>query len=189
MRVGEAQNPGPADHERDGAQEEPCPRRTINEAGGRSSRKPGHYHARNSQSSDCRHPSCRSRRGNRCNHCRADTATRDILVGDVFQDRRQPRHRDAAASQSNPHQSPLARNQFRQEIPWMTLHSQTAQFGTLLLNVTRSCSVTSAGPHRRPFLAALSPAVPPLGQKAQKGALSLVPNPGPCCADTAAVYC
>ena len=101
-------------------------------------------------------------------------------MGDVFQDRRQPRHRDAAASQSNPHQSPLARNQFRQEIPWMTLHSQTAQFGTLLLNVTRSCSVTSAGPHRRPFLAALSPAVPPLGQKAQKGALSLVPNPGPC---------
>ena len=27
----------------------------------------------------------RSRRGNHCNHCRADSATRDIFVGDVFQ--------------------------------------------------------------------------------------------------------
>ena len=41
----------------------------------------------------------RSRRGSRCNHCRVDTATRDILVGSIFQDRRQPGHQDAAASQ------------------------------------------------------------------------------------------
>ena len=34
MRLGEAQNPRPAEHERDSAQEEPSPRRTrINEAG------------------------------------------------------------------------------------------------------------------------------------------------------------
>ena len=44
----------------------------------------------------------RLRRGVRCNHRRADTATRDILVGDFF--RRQPGHRDAAPSQPNPHQ-------------------------------------------------------------------------------------
>ena len=46
----------------------------------------------------------RSRRGNRCNHCKTNTATRDMFVGDIFQDRRQSGHRDAAASQSNPHQ-------------------------------------------------------------------------------------
>ena len=34
MRLGEVWNPGPADHDRDSAQDEPCPRRThINEAG------------------------------------------------------------------------------------------------------------------------------------------------------------
>ena len=51
----------------------------------------------------------RSRRCNRCNHCERDTATRDITVCDVFQDRRQPGHQDAAASSPNPHQPPRSR--------------------------------------------------------------------------------
>ena len=46
----------------------------------------------------------RSRRRNRCNQCRADTRTRDVLVGDMFPDRRQLGHQDVAASQPNPHQ-------------------------------------------------------------------------------------
>ena len=50
----------------------------------------------------------RSRRGNRCNHCTADIATRDTLVGDIFQDRRQSGHQDAAANQSNPHRWPVS---------------------------------------------------------------------------------
>ena len=71
----------------------------------------------------------------------------------------------------------------------MTVHSQTAKFGTSLLqNVTRSCSVTSAGPHRWPLPAASSPAVPLHGQKAWRE-FSLVTDPGPSCAVTAAVYC
>ena len=34
----------------------------------------------------------RSQRGNRQSHCKTDTATRDILVSKIFQDRRQPGH-------------------------------------------------------------------------------------------------
>ena len=41
----------------------------------------------------------RSRRGNRCSHCRADTPTRDTVVGNMFQDRRQPGHQDTTTSQ------------------------------------------------------------------------------------------
>ena len=44
----------------------------------------------------------RSRRGSRCTHCRAGTATRDTLAGDIFQDGQQAGHRDAAATKSNP---------------------------------------------------------------------------------------
>ena len=34
-------------------------------------------------------------RRRRCGHCRRDTPTRDIIVGDTFQDPRQPGHEDA----------------------------------------------------------------------------------------------
>ena len=45
----------------------------------------------------------RSRRGIRCNHCKTDTATRDIVVGDILQDRRQPGHQNATTSQTTSH--------------------------------------------------------------------------------------
>ena len=169
VRLAEAQNPGPADHERDSAQEETCPRRSrINESGDATpgsqesitrgvqnlqladvpaaqpvhavrapptmpnSRRPTQQRPRHERAylrcaqcgadphtfsggSDNRlmihmgrkhggqsriqesvaqlrqlGRTIRSRRGNRCNHYRADTATRDILVGDIFQDRRHP---------------------------------------------------------------------------------------------------
>ena len=47
----------------------------------------------------------RSRRGNRCNHCKAGTATRDIIVGDIFQERRQPGHRSATTCRPTLHPS------------------------------------------------------------------------------------
>ena len=47
----------------------------------------------------------RSWRCHRCSHCRRNTPTRDIIVGDIFQDRRQPGHQDAA-----PVGSPTARH-------------------------------------------------------------------------------
>ena len=40
----------------------------------------------------------RSRRCTRCSHCRTDAPTRDIMVGDVFQDRRQPGHQEGCCA-------------------------------------------------------------------------------------------
>ena len=59
----------------------------------------------------------RSRRGNRCNHFRADTATLDVvdmLVGDIFEDGRQQVHQDAAASQPNFLHLPISSQPIRQ---------------------------------------------------------------------------
>ena len=44
--------------------------------------------------------------GRRCNFCGSDTPFREFRVGDTFQDRRQPRHQDAAASGPAPGQQP-----------------------------------------------------------------------------------
>ena len=46
-------------------------------------------------------------RCHRCSHCKRDTPTRDITVGDILQDRRQPGHQDAAPVGSpNAHHPP-----------------------------------------------------------------------------------
>ena len=45
----------------------------------------------------------RSRRGHRCSHCRADTATRDLVIGNIFHHRRQPGHQDVTANRPTPH--------------------------------------------------------------------------------------
>ena len=47
----------------------------------------------------------RSRRGNRCNHCRADTATRVLVIENVSQDRRQPGHQELIAAGPSPQTS------------------------------------------------------------------------------------
>ena len=59
-----------------------------------------------------------------------DTATRYILVGDIFQDRRQPGRRDAAASQRQPHHTPPDSQPVPQGDLWMTAHFRSARFGT-----------------------------------------------------------
>ena len=67
----------------------------------------------------------------------------------------------------------------------MTVHLRTAQFGTW---PSRSGTPSCAGPQRKPFHAALSPVMPLRGQRAWRE-LSLVTNPWPSCADTAAACC
>ena len=116
--------------------------------------------------------------GNLCN-CRADTVIRDTLVGDISQDwQAAGMPLQASPTLTNP---PSARTQFRKETSKMTVHFQTAQFGTSpLQNVTRSCSLTSA--------AAVSPGMPPPGQRALKE-LSMVTSPAPSSVDIAADYC
>ena len=47
----------------------------------------------------------RSRRRRRCSFCKRDTPLRDLVVGDTFQDRRQPGHQDAAPGGPS-HRSP-----------------------------------------------------------------------------------
>ena len=81
----------------------------------------------------------RSRRGNRCSHCKKDTETRDISAGYTFQDRRCPILTKLHAT----------RSQFLQVNPWMTAHFHAVQFETLLLqNETGSCPPIFAGPLR-----------------------------------------
>ena len=62
---------------------------------------------------------------------------------------------DSQAMRTPPLATPtplLSRNQSRKVVPWMTTHSRTAQSETSLSrSVTRSCSVTSAGPRQWPF--------------------------------------
>ena len=104
----------------------------------------------------------RSRRCNRCSHCKKDTPTRDITVGDVFQDRRQPGHQDAAVSAPNPHQTSsesaacAARSPPPPPPPLMTVHFRTALSGTSFLqNPTGSCSPILSDGH--PALHCLPP--------------------------------
>ena len=115
----------------------------------------------------------RSRRGSRCNHCK--TASRDINVGDVFQDRRQPGHQ-SATSRPTPHQpSPKGSQRIAQGDPLgdSPLHRK-AQPGTSLSQIIpRRCSSTST---------------PPRWQRALREP-STATGPGPSCAEIAADYC
>ena len=91
----------------------------------------------------------RSRRSNRCSLCKKNTATRDITDGDVFQDRRQPGHHDAAASVPNPHQPPHSSQPVP---PGEQSTSELLHSGRLLLqNQTGNSSPTSAEPQQWPF--------------------------------------
>ena len=115
----------------------------------------------------------RSRRGNRCDHCKKDTATWDIAVGDIFQHRRQPGDQDAAASPPNPHQTPLSSQPV--PAPFRTAQSATS----LSQSQTGSCSPTSAEPQQWPFRAALYPGTPPRGQRALKEPSVVLGRPVP----------
>ena len=53
----------------------------------------------------------RSRRCHRCSYRKRDTPTRNLRVGDTFQDRRQPGHQDAAPEGSPAIHQPLHRSQ------------------------------------------------------------------------------
>ena len=105
----------------------------------------------------------------------ADAATRDTLVVDIFQDRRQPGHR--MPLQANP---PLTN----------PLPPRTAvHFGIpFSQNVTGSCLPNFAERQQWASRAAESPNVPLRGQSALKE-LSVVTSPGLSCANFVAACC
>ena len=97
---------------------------------------------------------------------RGDTPTRDVIVGDTFQDRRHPGHQEAALEGSRTAHQPL-RSQCHQMTTSTTVHSRTAPFGTSLSqNATGSCSPSFGEPPRWPSRAAQSLATPRLGPEA-----------------------
>ena len=75
----------------------------------------------------------RSRWGNRCNHCKTDTATQNMKVGHVFQNRRQLGHPVAATSWPFTH---LTAASARRAL-WMTDHFRQRE--------TRACALTARG--------------------------------------------
>ena len=84
-------------------------------------------------------------------HCRANTATRDLVVGDTFQDRRQPGHQDAPRTSTPAAVSPQQTSQSRKENPSTTAHSQITHSGTLHSpSMMFICSVTYAEPQQWP---------------------------------------
>ena len=95
----------------------------------------------------------RSRQCHQCSHFRRDTPTQDFIVGDTFQDRRQPGHQDAAPVGSPPLTTLLtARSQCHQVTPSMTAHSRTAPFGTpLSQNATSGSSKILGQQHSGPL--------------------------------------
>ena len=79
--------------------------------------------------------------GNRCNHCKKDTATRDVIAGNIFQD-----IKTQLSACPTLTILPSARRQFRHQSLWMTAHFRTAHSRTLL-----SQSRTSAESQQWPF--------------------------------------
>ena len=73
----------------------------------------------------------------RCNFCRSDTPLRDLVVGDTFQDRRQPGQQDAA-----PDGSPTVHQPFQssQPVPQAT-PSTRARFRQLLAELRRASAM------------------------------------------------
>ena len=182
VRLGEAHNPGPADHDRDSAQEEPCPRRThVDEAG---AGVPGSQDsitrgAQNLQLADVppgqrahtvRAPPSmpNSRRPtqqwafDRGGKTAVIIAERTLRLGtylwptfsktDDSQVNRMPLQASPTLTNPLPPHS-----QFREETHWMTVHFRTAQSGTLSLqSKTGSCLPNSAEPQQWPSHAAQS---------------------------------
>ena len=75
------------------------------------------------------------------------TPTRDITVGDVFQDRRQPGHQDAApVGLPTPHHPPHSSQPVPPGVPF--------DDSPLSPNATSSCSPIFEGSQQRPFRAA-----------------------------------
>ena len=101
----------------------------------------------------------RLRQVNCCNHCKEDTATRSILVGDTCQDRRQQGYQDAAASQPLP--STTSQSIPQGDLPWRRVHFTSEQ----PQNRTDSRFLISAESGRCQLRAAWSPGTFPRGQR------------------------
>ena len=128
----------------------------------------------------------RSRRGNRCNHCRTDTATRDRVVGKKFQDRRQPDHPGATTSLPTRHplstrSQPIPQGEPLDESPLPNGPNPRHESSR---SVTHSCLATFTELQRWPVREPLFP----LRERAWREP-SVVTSPPPSCADIAADDC